>query len=215
MNLNDGVLRSRFMLVYLAELSFVANATNHAAGSSATINFTNLTNLATGVREARSVTVTVGGSSVNAQTLADMWVTALNAVLPAYGAAAFRGTAAYGNYFIWFPYSDEAPFPGAGLVHTGQFTSFGGVAINHPILVADLEAAQTRYEALETSNATLTQRKNVLELQLAATGDGATAGAGSTSVVVNNPATDTTQTVMAAIAGFGVGFMVRGARQEE
>lgn len=215
MNLNNGSVRSRSMSVFMGEITFSAGAANHAAGSSSSLNFTNLINLATGVREARTVTVTVGASAVSAATLADMWVAALTQVLPTYGGVVFRQGGVYGNFVLAFPYPDEAPFPGCALVHSGHFTALSGFTLNNPVLTLDLDAAEKRFTATAAIVDSLEHDKEVLELQLARAGAGTGGGAGSTSVVVNNPATNTTQTVMAAIAGFGIGFMVRGARREE
>lgn len=215
MNINDGVVRSKSMFCAIAEVSFTAGSNSHAAGSTSTVNLASVINLATGVRESRTITVTVGASAVNAQTLADMWVTALSAVLPAYGGFVARAAASYGNFIFGVPYTDEAPYPSWALQHSGHFAGLTNVAVNNPVMIADLEAAQRRYAVLQSAKEEADHQVDVLELQLASTGSGSSTAPGSTSVTVNNPATNTAQTVMAAIAGFGVGFMVRGARQEE
>lgn len=205
--------RSKTCIISLMEVSFIAGTANHAAGASAVVNYTNLVNLETGARENKAVTVIVGSTALNAAAVADLWVVALNNALAEYGGVAIRaGATAYGNLLLALPYTDVAPYPAPALTNTSSmFAGFSNLLYANPLNEQDREVAEATALALQATNDDLRHQVDVLEVRIAASGGSSSPG--STSVVVNNPATDTAQTVMAAIAGFGIGFMLRGARQ--
>lgn len=202
------------------EIGYLASTNNHAAGSTATIQLYNLTNLATGVKENKSITVVVGATPISAFLCAELWVVALNAALVPYGGFAFKGVpTGYGTVVLLYPYCAEAPFPTQALVNNnGMFTGYTAIVSDSSLArvgftQADAEIARLQNLAaqLDANLVTANQQITVLEASQA----GGEARAGSAVVAVNNPAVSTSQTIMAAIAGFGVGFMVAGKRETE
>lgn len=208
---NFDALRSSTMTVVLFEVP----AAGVGAGTTTTFNLLNAVNLVTGVKENKSVSVTVGGSAITSNALCDLWVTAFNNAISSCGGAAFKGSAGTTmSFVIMYPYSDATPFTGLLLAtNGGHITSMtsqtiGNQLLNQDIAVADLDyiAKLQSIEDLEDLLAAANHEKDLLELQLASAGGGSSGAPGSTTVSVAG--SKVSEVLMAAIAGFGVGHMV-------
>lgn len=198
---------SRFCLVYLLEVTFSAGANNHAAGTSALLNFMNLINPQTGARETKSVSVTVGASAMGGPAVADAWAAAINAALSSYGVIAARGYGGYANVVVSVPYSAELPVVYVSPAHTGMFMSLANMITVNPVLEKALTDYSTQISDATTTITDLDNQVQILKVQAAAGGSEGAASPGSTSVVVSTPE-NKGQTIIAAMAGFSAGFMI-------
>lgn len=185
--------RSTAMAAVSIEIGYLASTNNHAAGSTATIQLYNLTNLATGVKENKSITVVVGATPINAFLCAELWVVALNAALVPYGGFAFKGVpTGYGTVVLLYPYCAEAPFPTQALVNNNSM--FAG----YTAIVSDSALARVGFTQADAEIARLQNLINA-------------APSGSPSAVALT-SSDSGSTLVAALAGFGVGYAMKGER---
>lgn len=198
---------SRLCQALMLEVTYSAGTNNHAAGTSAVITFQNLINPQTGARENKSVGVTVGATAMSGPAVADAWAAAINAAVSSYGVVATRGAGGYANVLISVPYAAELPAVALSLSHTGMTTGFMSLITVNPMLEKALTDYSMQISDAATTITDLDNQVQILNVKAAAEGSVGAASPGSTSVVVTAPE-NRGQTVMAAMAGFSVGFMV-------